>query len=167
MSHFTQADWQRYLDYCVERMVAVGCTSIEAEVILRYAQECPPRGASIYESVEGLTGALELNPGSKEGFVFMANSGRIAQERVLALTHIQQEKLPIANLFYPDQQVLKDFVAAVKEELRKYWPHADEARINGAVYVSISNNKRTRSWDWNVANCDRCMRETEEVPIGR
>jgi hypothetical protein len=136
-----------------------GATDAEADLLIRSALECPPRGARPDEAVKAISLALSMNPHIKEHLIDLAHLPKEDRERVQELAAWERENMPRFNVGFPF--CVGELREALDVLLRALWPDAHQSCLAGAVIVGVVT-LRDR-WVLNPFAVVKCMRETAEA----
>lgn len=142
-----------------EKLVRLGgCTEVEADALLSYAERYPAMGLRSEEAQRGIALAVLANPSVRESLLERALLPLEEQQREAAFDELKLRLIAL-NRFYPDPRAGADAVEIVREMLRALWPGAHDARINGALVLGFRDTRK--AWTFDPRAAARAMRETE------
>lgn len=132
------------------------CTEAEADLLIRTAQESPPRGATPDEAVTAIALAVTMNPAAREHLIELAALPKEDRERVQELAAFERFHMPRFNVGHP--HCADEFFDTLRGFLRGLWSDSHESCIDGAIMVGVLEGGG--AWSLNPFAIVRCMRET-------
>ena len=145
-----------------EAMLRAGCSSAEADLLIRTAIASPPHGSKPHEAVTAMALAMSIKPEARHGLIELARLPREDRERVQEIERFSRDHLPRFNVGFPHSA--NEFAEAFKEWLHSLWPERHESCINGAILIGIGE-RRDRGGEWTINSFAivKCMRETAQA----
>lgn len=137
-------------------MIGAGCTSAEADLLIRCAIETPPRGARVGEALAAMATAVMMSPGFRHELLQIADLPKEDRERCQEIRGFVARDLPRFNAGHP--HCADEFFDALMHLLRGLWPSVHESCLNGAVMVGVQET--LSGWMINAFAMVKCMRET-------